>query len=184
MIFQISNLKTDRLILKKLDLNFLSEEYVNWLNDTEVNKYLETKGSYTIDKLESFLLDVQNRNIFFWAILRKDTKKHIGNIKIDPINKLYRNGEYGILIGDKFSWGMGFAEEATIKILDYCFSEKVNLRKITLGVVKDNLPALKLYKKLGFNEEGCYKNHSFHNHKWCDVVRMAKFNDKYDNRFE
>ena len=183
MIKKIKNLETNRLILEKLDTKFLSHDYVNWLNDPEVNKYMETKGSYTIHKLKRFLNEVENKNIYFWAILIKETKKHIGNIKIDPINELYGNGEYGILIGDKISWGNGYAKEATKKILDYCFGEEVNLRKITLGVVKENKAAIKLYNSLGFTQEGLYKNHSFHNNKWCDVIRMAIFNDKYVQEF-
>ena len=184
MIIKCKNIETERLFLKRLTIDFLSENYLSWLNDPEVNKYLDTKSGYTLKNLEEFLKNIEKNNIYFWAIIIKDTKKHIGNIKIDPINEFYGNGEYGILIGDKLSWGNGYAKEATKKILEYCFDEKVNLRKITLGVVKENKPAIKLYKSLGFIQEGVYKNHSFHDNKWCDVIRMALFNDKYVQRFK
>ena len=35
----------------------------------------------------------------------KENCKHIGNIKIDPINKKHGTGEYGIMMGDKDEWG-------------------------------------------------------------------------------
>ena len=171
------NLNTKRLKLSRLDKNFLSQEYVNWLNDVDVNKYLENRGLYSIKKLEKYLNNVESKSILFWAIIRKDTMQHIGNIKIDPISELNKTGEYGVLIGDKFSWGKGYAFEASKKVIEYCFNE-LGLRKITLGVVKDNKGAILLYEKLGFTKEGLYKKHAYHDNQWCDIVRMAIFNPK------
>lgn len=168
--------ESKRLYYYPLDTSFVSKDYVKWMNDEEVNRYLESGGDYNQDKLKDYLDRVEKSEILFWAIVIKEADKHIGNIKIDPISKRNKTGEYGILIGDKASWGKGYAKEATQAILDYCFSEKVGLRKITLGVVSDNISALNLYKKLGFEQEGLYKQHAYHDGKWCDVVRMAIFN--------
>jgi RimJ/RimL family protein N-acetyltransferase len=146
------------------------------MNDEEVNRYLESGGDYTINTLRDFLGEIEKKSILFWAIIIKASGKHIGNIKIDPISKRNKTGEYGILIGDKKEWGKGYAREATNSILKYCFSENVQLRKVTLGVVFENESALALYKKLGFRQEGLLKNHALHLGMWCDVVRMAIFN--------
>ena len=140
----IPSLESDRLLFRPLSSEFISEEYVNWMNDEEVNRYLESGGDYTIEKLKDFLTEVDRNDILFWAILLKDDGKHIGNIKIDPINTRNKVGEYGIIIGDRFAWGKGFAREASQRIIDYCFSPQLDLRKITLGVVCDNIKAYKL----------------------------------------
>ena len=95
---------------------------------------------------------------FFLAIHIKESGKHIGNIKIDPINSKHAYGEYGILMGDKGEWGKGYAFEASKTIIDFSFNT-LALRKINLGVVSENFGALHLYKKLGFIEDGVYKNH-------------------------
>ncbi|PWL30920.1 GNAT family protein [uncultured Roseivirga sp.] len=171
-------LETVRLDLKPLDSSFLSQDYVDWMNDTEVNKYLESGGDYTLEKLSNFLKQVESNPILFWAIVIKDSQKHIGNIKIDPISHRNRVGEYGILIGDKEEWGKGYAKEASQMVIDFCFSDKVDLRKITLGVVSENIDAIQLYMKLGFIQEGLLKIHAIHEGKWCDVMRMAAFNPK------
>ena len=76
--------------------------------------------------------------------MKKDLK-HIGNIKIDPINVKHKYGEYGILIGDKTQWGKGFAIEASMRVFDFCFSSEVDLRKINLGVNQINLNAVNLF---------------------------------------
>ncbi len=170
---------SERLIFKALDLSHCTDKYVSWLNDFEIYQYLETGGNYTKDMLHEYLTNVEKSNIYFWAIHLKDNEKHIGNIKIDPINIRHGLGEYGIMMGDKLEWGKGYAFEASKRIIDFCFYEGMNLRKMTLGVVRDNVGALKLYKKLGFEEEGHYLKHALHNGKYCDVIRMALFNTNY-----
>lgn len=145
------------------------------MNDPEVIRYLESGGDYTLAKLKLYLKKVEKNPILFWAIVVR-SGKHIGNIKIDPINYRNRVGEYGILMGDRTEWRKGYAKEATLTIINYCFSGNENLRKITLGVVEDNITAVKLYEDIGFEIEGRYKNHAYHDSKWCNVLRMAIFN--------
>jgi [ribosomal protein S5]-alanine N-acetyltransferase len=169
---------SDRLILKPLSLQHLSQDYVSWLNDAEVYKFLETGGNYSIEQLREYLEEVEKKDILFWGIHLKESDSHIGNIKIDPVNKRHGLGEYGIMMGRKSEWGKGFAMEATSRVIDYCFQES-EIRKITLGVVADNHAALRLYKKLGFITEGIYKDHGLYNGKYCDIVRMALFNPSF-----
>ena len=173
-------LESKNLIFKPLSIDHLSNDYVDWMNDKEVNKYLETGDDYTLDKLENFLIEVEKKDIYFWAIHLKENDTHIGNIKIDPINDKHGLGEYGILIGRKSEWGKGYARESSLKIIEYCF-KKLNLRKITLGVVEKNIAAFNLYKKIGFEIEGRYKNHGFYCNEYCNIIRMAKFNLKIRN---
>jgi RimJ/RimL family protein N-acetyltransferase len=169
-------LTSKRLIYKPITKNYCSNTYLNWLNDKEVTRYLEIFEPYTLHQLEKYLDDAErNKELLFWAIHLKQNDKHIGNIKIDPINRYHELGEYGIMMGDKSEWGKGYAEEASIAIIDYCFIHE-NLRKINLGVVEENAAAVNLYKKLGFVIEGKYRNHGFYNGHYCDVLRMALFN--------
>jgi RimJ/RimL family protein N-acetyltransferase len=149
------------------------------MNDAEVNQFLESGGNYTIEQLEAYLKSVvEKENMFFWAIHIKENDEHIGNIKIDPINKKHGHGEYGILMGAKEYWGKGYAKEASLTIIDYCFNE-TGLRKMTLGVVEKNIAAVELYKKLGFEVEGVYKKHGIYNGEYCDIFRMALFNPSF-----
>ena len=168
-------LETERLTLEPISVKFCSEEYVNWLNDIEIYKYLDNGGDYTYKSLSDYLNKYAENPVLFWGIIVKETNTHIGNIKIDPINKRNQIGEYGILMGDKNKWGQGYAKEATKAVIDYCF-KVLELRKITLGVIKDNITAVKLYQKLGFETEGIYRMHGIYGGKYCDAIRMALFN--------
>ena len=170
-------IESDRLILKPLSLEHLSQDYVDWLNDKNVNKYLESGGDYSIIKLQDYLIDIEKKDILFWGIHLKLNNLHIGNIKIDPISK-YGVAEYGIMLGRKSEWGKGYAKESSLTIIDYCF-KKIGLRKITLGVIADNKTAYYLYKNIGFVTEGVYKNHCIIKGKYCDGIRMAIFNPDF-----
>ncbi|WP_426668540.1 GNAT family N-acetyltransferase [Mucilaginibacter sp. McL0603] len=171
-------IESERLYFVPVSLAHLSQQYVNWLNDKDVYRYMETRGNYSLGMLKLFLEECEQSNKLFWAIHLKSNEQHIGNIKIDPINLIHGNAEYSIMMGRKEEWGNGYAIEASARILKYCFDE-LKLRKITLGVIKENTAAVKLYDKLGFKIEGTYQKHVIYDGKYHDVLRMALFNSNF-----
>jgi ribosomal-protein-alanine N-acetyltransferase len=170
-------LESERLFYVPLSLQHLSIEYVNWLKDDKTNMYLETRGDYTLEKLDYFLKEQEKKEILFWAIHLKDSKKHIGNIKIDPIDSKNNSGEYGILIGEKAEWGKGYAKEASNTVIEYCFNN-LKLSQITLGVVSKNHSAFHLYKGLGFSIESIIIDYGVYQNEMCNSLRMVKKNDR------
>ena len=166
------DLESKRLLFIRLSKRHISEDYVNWINDPEVNMYLETRGNYTVELLKTYIEEQYKNEVLFWAIHLKDSNKHIGNIKIDPINIETNSGEYGILMGDKLNWGKGFAKEASIRIIEYCF-EEIKLSKITLGVIEDNIKAASLYKNMGFSIHERRTEVGIYNNKLSNALRMS-----------
>ena len=170
----IPTLKTTRLILKPLQLKFLSDRYLNWMQDPDITKHMESGGeNYSHHMLKDYLLKIESDRINSWAIILKSDNLHIGNIKIHPIDKKNLVGEYGIMIGDKKTWGQGFANEASKAVIKYCF-KNLFLKEITLGVKRNNVSAIKLYKNLGFIEN--QKLYNKYNRK--DYMRMILTNTK------
>lgn len=154
--FNKYTIESKRLVFKPLNLSHLSIKYVNWMNDKDVNNFLESGGDYTLEKLKFFLINRQFQKNYMWAIHIKNSNQHIGNIKIDPNvtlgpMELRKDcGQLGILIGEKSQWGKGYAYETSKKIIDFCF-EQLGIKRIVLGVKRSNLNAVKLYKKIGFD---------------------------------
>lgn len=169
------SLESERLYYYPMDLRFANEVYLSWLNDPEVNRYLEVPKENDSESLIAYVKSTMDAKTYFWAIVKKEDNKHIGNIKIDPINTKHGYGEYGILMGDKSEWGKGYAKEASQTIVDFCFSS-LSLRKVNLGVIANNIAALKLYQSMGCVTEGVYKHHVKLGNDYCDVIRMAIFN--------
>ncbi len=96
----------------------VSKNYVSWLNDPSINQYLESR--FVTSTLKSVKTFVKNQLICsdteFFGIFLRDEGKHIGNIKLGEITSCHKRGNIGILIGEKSTWGNGYATEA-IKII-------------------------------------------------------------------
>lgn len=97
---------------------------------------------------------------------------YVGNVGLKNINLENKKAEFYILIGDKDFRGRGLGFEATEKFLSL-IKKKFDFHKIYLHVAESNLPAIKLYKKLGFKEEGILKDELLRESKFINLIRMA-----------
>jgi RimJ/RimL family protein N-acetyltransferase len=84
--------------------------------------------------------------------LREDAR-HIGNIKLGPINRHHGTGDIGLLIGERSEWGKGHACEAIALFADYAFAN-LGLAKLTASCYSDNEGSRHAFLKAGFVEEG------------------------------
>ncbi|KKN42515.1 hypothetical protein LCGC14_0712380 [marine sediment metagenome] len=142
-------LEGQRIYLRILTVNDASEKYCSWINDSDVNKFLESK-KITIEELQEYIENKYNNlNCIFLGIFLKNNNVHIGNVKLEPIDFKEKKATLGILIGEKNCWGKGYATEALKMLISYSFN-KINLKEIDLGVKKKNVGALKSYNKAGF----------------------------------
>lgn len=166
-------LEGEKVGLKKLTLEEATQKYVDWLNDMEVTKYL-VSGSFPsdVEDIREYIKKANGPNTVSFAIYEKSTDRHIGNVKLDKIDWISRKAEFGIMIGDKSCWGKGYGTETTQLILKYAF-DILNLEKIDLGLVEENIPAYKTYKKLGFIEEGRRQNEQFIDGSYHDTIIMG-----------
>lgn len=169
-----------KIYLRPLEREDLNERYLGWLNDPEVNRYLESGiFPYTRDELEKFYQHVTgSRNQVILAIMDKEADQHIGNVKLGPINWVHRKATFGILVGDKQFWGSGVGEDATCLIVEYSFS-RLNLRRIELGVYAEHEAAVRSYEKVGFQVEGRFRESLFHEDQYKDVLWMGLLRSEY-----
>lgn len=168
-------IKGARITLRPLTVADAKPHYVDWLNDKEINQYLENRFSFhTVKTLKDYLKKrITEPNVIFLAIIRKDTSAHIGNIKLGPIDEHHKLGEIGIIIGDKNSWGQGFATEAIVLLSRHSF-KTLKLHKLTAGAYAENIGSIKAFLKAGFFEEGKRKEHFYSNGHYTDAVLLAK----------
>lgn len=162
-----------RLYLRRLTTYDATREYATWLNDPQVNKYLETRHS-TIYELRKYIQKHnKDPNSILVGIFSKDNDLHIGNMKLEPINWKAKTATFGILIGNKDYWGHGFGTEATRLLTDWAF-KVLALKETRLGVISLNLAAIKVYKKAGFKITGRRKESINHDGHLFDEVLMSK----------
>ena len=171
-----------QIYLRPLERDDLNERYLRWLNDPEVSRYLES-GLFpqTQSDLEGFYNGVvgSSKQVVL-AIADKESNQHIGNIKLGPINWVHRRATLGILIGEKEFWGKGISTEATRLMVEYAF-QRLNLRRIVLGVYAEHQAAVRSYEKVGFKIEGRFREDMFHEGQYKDSLWMALLCSEYND---
>ena len=167
-------LEGERIYLRRVRPEDVNETYCKWMNDPEVNKYLESRfSSHSLETLKEYVRSKlgDEKNAFFAIILKKGDR-HIGNIKIGPIDTVHRLADIGILIGEKDCWGEGYGSEAIRLIVEYAF-DKLNLHKVTAGCYAPNEGSIKAFKKAGFSQEGVRKSHCYCDGKYVDDILLG-----------
>ena len=170
-------LKSKRLYLRKLRKGDITKVYLGWLNDPIVNKYMECRfRRHTITSLLKYYANESKDNdCFFMGIFLADKHRHIGNIKLHRIDWQHRNGELGIMIGEKDCWGKGYAAEAIKLLVDHAFN-RLKLHKVYASIYSVNKNSIRAFKKAGFFIDSIKKEHYLFNHRFLNEVSMAILN--------
>jgi [ribosomal protein S5]-alanine N-acetyltransferase len=169
----------ERIILRDVKTSDVNQDYCNWMNDPEVNQYLETRHSVqTLDSIMEYVKRLEgNKDEIFFAICLKEDGKHIGNIKIGPINHIHKYADVSLVIGDKNQWGKGFATEAIKLITNYAF-QVLNLNKLRAGCYEQNEGSKKAFEKAGYTVEAIFKNQYLYKGKYINSFSLVRFNNK------
>lgn len=166
----MTEIHTPRLFLRYLRPEDASDVYVGWLNDPEVNRYLETR--HTEQTLESCKVFIQQCEMdpgsHLFGIFLGDSGTHIGNAKIGMINTTYKRGQVSLFIGEKHYWGQGFSSELVGALTQFGF-DTLGLHRLEAGCYEDNLASLRVFLKNGYAVEGFFREHviSDDQHKGC-----------------
>jgi len=162
----------ENFYLRQLEESDASREYCDWLNDPEVNKFLETRQASIAD-LKIYIRQKQDDpNALFLGVFDQHGDVHIGNVKLEPIDWVRKLAVFGIMIGNKAYWGRGVGMEATRLTLDFVF-KKLGLDEVELGVISENVRARKTFEKAGFKQVRIERQAMNHDGTLYDKVVMA-----------
>jgi [ribosomal protein S5]-alanine N-acetyltransferase len=137
-----------------LEPEHVSPAYVSWLNDPQMNRYLESRFSrHDEQSTRAFVKScLENPETLFLGVRQLETGRHVGNIKLE-INRSHRRAEVGILIGDPAVQGRGIGTRAIKRVADIARSE-LSLRRLTAGCYASNMGSERAFLKAGFAIEG------------------------------
>lgn len=126
------------------------ETYLGWLQDVHGNPFIESaRVDYSMSDLTGYLASKLGRtDVRFWGIY-SEIGEFIGTVKLDPIDFMQGTAWLGIMIGGVSHRGKGYGKAVIQQVVRYA-AVTLNLKELLLGVHKDNLPALTLYLKQGF----------------------------------
>lgn len=130
----------------------------------------------TIDTEKSIIEGFTNKDnaLFIIAVL---DGKIIGALSFSggARKRLAHAGEFGVSVLKEY-WGKGIGQELIKYMIDWAKETKI-IRKINLRTRSDNERAIRLYKKLGFEEEGLLRRDFQINGKFYDSLMMGMLID-------
>ncbi len=161
-----------RPINKKDTENIICWRNQPFVRDKFIFQELFTKESH--EKWLETMVDTGKVQQFIICIKFSGSVQPIGTIYLRDINQKDSKAEFGVFIGEKKFLGKGYGTEATEIILKYAFGE-LKLHKVMLRVLALNKRAIECYKKVGFVEEGYFKDEIKTQNEYQDIIFMAAF---------
>jgi len=114
-----------------------------------------------------------------WTITALQSDQCIGHVGLYRIDHRIRSAEFAILVGDKERWGRGLGCRITHAVLQYAFDE-LNLNRVSLSVLESNRRAQALYRRLGFQVEGCMRQAQYKGGRYVDIIVMGLLAEEFD----
>jgi len=163
-----------RVFLRPVEQSDVTKEYCSWLNDEQVNQFLETRFvPQTLEMIGQYVEQKTGKtDELFFAICFREDGRHIGNTKIGPINWVHGVADISLFIGEKSLWGQGYATEVIRMMTAYAF-DRLNLRKVTAGCYDNNQRSAKAFLKAGFTEEGRLRQQLFSKGEYVDRICLG-----------
>ena len=154
-----------------------TDNIVKWRANKRVKNNFLYRGEITREVHENWIkTEVETGVEVQFIIEEAESDRPIGSTYLRDIDREIGKAEFGIFIGEDDAVGRGYGTEAAKLIVNYAFSN-LKLHKVYLRVLDENLVAKKSYEKVGFREEGHFRDEVFLNGEYKDVVFMAIFDD-------
>jgi RimJ/RimL family protein N-acetyltransferase len=158
--------------------------YINtWRND---KVFLDSLGSpFRFINLESDYEWFENYSInrskqVRCSVIEKETNELIGVVYLLNIDLVSRSADFGIMIFPP-NQGKGFGKTATLLMIEHGFLD-LNLNRISLTVLCENLRAISLYKSVGFEKEGRLRESIYKNGEFKDQYIMSVLKADFDKK--
>lgn len=166
--------------LRLVNLKDCTLEYVKWLNDPAVNYFLETRWSkQNICSIRQFVTSCLNDSYtYLFAIIARPNNRHVGNIKLGPIQVKHKNAQVSYFIGDKEVWGCGYATEA-LKLCSWFAFDILKLYRLEASIYGSHHASRHLLEKSGFTLEACFKKRLILNDTRDDHLYYVYYQDDW-----
>lgn len=150
---------------------------IDWKNDTGLaNLIMAEPQSLTNEEISLWLnKNINDKNQVILGIYNHFNNELIGLVRLMFIDFNSGVSELAIYIGSQKNRGKGYGKQALDELINLAF-HKMQLRKLFLRVRSDNKPAIDLYLKSGFYQEGCLKKHFKSENGIIDVLIYSIFN--------
>jgi len=155
-------IKTARLILRDIEIDDISDEYIGWLNNIEVTKYLEVRfEEQTREMVLKYVCNALTniKEIMHFGIYDNGGTRLIGSVTLPSINRKHSYADISFVVGHpEAPKQQNYATEAVQAVVHYVFTH-IRLKKLWAGYYDGHLGSKRVLEKVGFIKEGRQKKH-------------------------
>lgn len=154
-----------------------AEELVK-MHDSQITKNFSFfQTPLTVEKEKKYLKkNIKSPSDCLWIIYRRRSLGRydslVGTIGLHEIDKIMKTARLGIIVWRNSDLHHGYGIKTILSILNYGFS-KIGLEKIYITILQKNKKNKRLYKKIGFMQEGILRKEYLLGKKRLNMVRMG-----------
>ncbi|UFJ41075.1 GNAT family N-acetyltransferase [Brevibacillus humidisoli] len=156
-------IKSDSLVLKKIDVSHLEDVYEIYSNDTVFQHcgIIPKHNKETVKTMIGhFERDYRKKSRVKWGIFcNTETDKLVGIMEAFDFNQKVNMVTIGYFLAESY-WGNGIATNALKALIGFLFDD-VNVNRIQAEVMPANEGSKKVLGKNGFVKEGTLRQASF-----------------------
>lgn len=163
------NLQTSRLIIRNIEAN--DKEFIYKLFSNEkVCEFLYDEEIFTnVNDAVAFInwnSNPEEKGYNRWVLVKKENGKQIGTCGYDNWDRFNNIAEIGYDLCQEY-WGQGYMKEALESAIESGF-KNMGLNRINAYVALENINSIRLLEKLGFKNEGVYRDKHLFRGKYYD----------------
>ncbi|WP_339215069.1 GNAT family protein [Ornithinibacillus sp. FSL M8-0202] len=171
----ITELQTERLKLKKMDVSDSSSLFKIW-SDPDVAKFMNINSfndeSQAIEMIEMLDMLYEESKAIRYSIFHLESNQIIGSCGYNSLDFENLKAEIGYEISKEY-WGNGFASEAVLTLVNYAF-HNLNFNRVEAKIEPDNKNSIKLVERLNFQFEGTLRKSERSKDTFIDLNMYSK----------
>jgi RimJ/RimL family protein N-acetyltransferase len=109
------------------------------------------------------------------AVCLESSAQLVGMVSLTRIDYVHRNAEFNAVVGERSSQNRGVGTAAAQAMVRHGFAD-LNLHRIYVSILRDNVSSIRMCEKAGFREEGILRDAAYKNGRYHDMVLMGVLN--------
>jgi len=152
------------------------ELMLTWRNALTVRRAMFTQHEISWDEHQAWFRRVQTDESKQWFLYLNHNNVASGVVYFTDFDAPQRIAFWGFYASPDTTPGTGL--RMSLDAIEKAFNE-LGLEKLNADVLVTNSRSIDMHKKVGFSQEGCFREHFFDGEKRVDVIRLGMLSSEW-----